>query len=332
MKIVIRQLLGKSGVDVWAENLCRGIQSQGYICNLDLRSGIFQFFPSLTRLKKTKQDFDIIHSNTWNAYAFREKCPLVVTEHHVVHDPALSSYKTIPQKVYHHWIYECERKSLKVADAVTCVSQYTREKLEEHFGYNESKVIYNGIDTSFFKPFTETTDISIIPPDKTIVFFAGNISKRKGGDLLPDIMKRLGDQFLLILAIGQRQPFHKTQKNIMNLGHLHLKDLVEAYNRCDIFLSPTRLEGFGLSVAEAMACGKPVVATNCSSLPELVVDGNGGFLCRMNDVKDFVEKIRYLASEDDLRKKMGEYNRKRVEEKFELSRMVDEYIQLYKSL
>jgi glycosyltransferase involved in cell wall biosynthesis len=145
-------------------------------------------------------------------------------------------------------------------------------------------------------------------------------------------MDRLGNEYTLLVASGQKQGSVLGCKNIINLGDLRLNQLVAIYNRCDIFLTPSRLEGFGLSVAEAMACEKPVVATNCSSLPELVVDGKGGFLCQMDNVEDFVQKIRYFAADENLRREMGLFNRRRVEEKFTIEKMTKGYIQIYQSL
>jgi len=332
MNVTLRQVRGGSGIDVWAETLCRGIRNGGYDCSLDLCSGVYQFIPPLAKFRKTSLDPDIMQSNSWNAFAFKNDAPLVVTEHHVVHDPVYAPYRSFPQKVFHRWIYYCEKKSFEVADAVTCVSQYTKKRLEQSFGVLDSQVIYNGIDTTVFRPIEQVNEAWDIPHDKTILFFAGNLSRRKGADLLPAIMKQLGENYLLLLATGQRGSSFSGTDNIINIGHQDLPHLVMAYNRCDIFLSASRLEGFGLSVAEAMACGKPVVATNGSSLPELVVDGKGGFLCGMDNVKDFAEKIRHLAADENLRKEMGTFNRKRANEKFELSRMVQAYIDLYRSL
>jgi glycosyltransferase involved in cell wall biosynthesis len=93
---------------------------------------------------------------------------------------------------------------------------------------------------------------------------------------------------------------------------------VEAYQRSDILIFPSRLEGFGYPVAEAMACGKPVVCTNYASLPELVEEGQGGYLCPVDDVEAFAERIRHLGKEADLRRRMGRYNRARVERGFSL--------------
>jgi len=80
-----------------------------------------------------------------------------------------------------------------------------------------------------------------------------------------------------------------------------------------------------LAVAEAMACGLPVVTTNCSSLPELVDDDKGGFLCPLGDVQIFADKINQLADDARLRREMGEYNRARIEKAFTMDRMVKEY-------
>ena len=267
MKIAIRQVRGGSGIDVWAENLCQGIRKGGHECSLDLYSGVCQFVPLLTKLQRKNPDSDIIHSNSWNGFAFKNKQPLVITEHHVIHDPTFNPYRTLPQKIFHQWIYHCEKKTFDVADAVTCDCKYTKKKLEEVFGYYDSYLVPVGIDNALFKPADVKRSVWNLPEDTTLLFFAGNLSKRKGADLLPAIMKQLGENYLLLIASGQRTGSLTDCKNILNLGRLDLNQLVEVYNLCDIFLTASRLEGFGLSVAEAMACGKPVVATNCSSLP-----------------------------------------------------------------
>lgn len=333
--VTIRQVRANSGVDSWAENLCQGIRKQGHSCSMDLRPKFSEFLPKNRQIRNPLGVFsDIIQGNTWNGFAFKEDVPLVVTEHHVIFDPLFDPYKTLPQKIYHSWIYRCERKSLAVADAVVCVSEYTRKRLEVVYGFQDAQIIYNGVDTDVFQP-AESQDTSPFNEhheDKTILFYAGNLSNRKGGDLLPAIMKELGNRFVLYIATGTGGTQIARMNNIINLGNLPLRDLVRAYNACDIFLAPTRLEGFGLSIAEAMACGKPVVATDCSAVPELVVDGKGGFLCGMGDVEDFSEKIRSLAQNEESRSEMGNFNRAQVQERFSLDAMCSDYLSLYQSV
>jgi glycosyltransferase involved in cell wall biosynthesis len=332
VKITIKQVRGGSGADVWADNLCRGINSQGYQCRLDLQPVLYQFFPALGSFSIHPENSDILHGNSWNAFAFKKEQPLVVTEHLVVHDPAYNPYRTLQQKVFHRWIYRCERKSLDAADVVVCVSEDTRNKLEAAFGYLDAYMIHNGVDTELFKPTGTDLKIWNIPENKTVLFFSGNLSLRKGADLLPAIMDALGDDFILLTTSGNRDQSQNNIPHSLDLGHLDLHQLIDAYNLCDIFILPSRLEGLSLSTLESMACGKPVVAFNCSSFAELVIDGEGGFLPEKNDVNGIVERIRYLAEDRELRERMGLFNRKRVMELFTLEKMVKNYIELYRTL
>jgi glycosyltransferase involved in cell wall biosynthesis len=81
-----------------------------------------------------------------------------------------------------------------------------------------------------------------------------------------------------------------------------------------------------------MACGLPVVASNCSAIPELIDNGKGGFLCPVGDVAAFSEKINLLADSPKLRHEMGEYNRAKVEKMFTIERMVNEYQGLFEEV
>jgi glycosyltransferase involved in cell wall biosynthesis len=332
LKIAIRQVRGGSGTDVWSETLCRGIRNAGHGCELDLCSLYYQFAPSLVKLRRKNSDSDITHGNSWSAYAFKDNSPLVVTEHLVVHDPAFNKYRSLSQKIFHRWILRCESNSFEAADAVVCVSQDTRKKMENIFGYLDARIIYNGVDAELFRPQALDKTLWQIPVNKTVLFFAGNMSRRKGADLLPAIMKLLGDEFILLTTAGIRNQSRNDIPHSHDLGHLNIHQLIDVYNLCDIFLLPSRLEGLSLSTLEAMACGKAVVAFNCSSFPELVIDGKGGFLAEKDNVHDIVERIRDLSREPDMVRKMGLFNRECILQKFTLGRMTKEYVELYRSL
>jgi glycosyltransferase involved in cell wall biosynthesis len=332
MKILFKQISAGSGADIWAINLSKELQHQGVDSSTSFYSKNFQYFPHLLSYtdKKTDDSF-IIHSNISYGFAFKGEGPLVVTEHHLVNDPLLSKYSSFQQKMFYKFVYLNEKKSLDMADKVTCVSKYTQQKLEEVFEYYDSKVIYNGINPDTFKPLPVNKQHYGIDEKKIVIFFAGNLSKRKGADLLPKIMKKLGDKYLLLLTSGLRNNQKISSDNIRLLGTLDNEELVKTYNLADIYLFPSRLEGFGFTVAEAMACEKPIVTTNCSSLPELVTDEKSGFLCEIDNVDDFVDKLLYLSENENLRKKMGEFNRKKVLREFTLQDMGKNYFNLYES-
>jgi glycosyltransferase involved in cell wall biosynthesis len=88
-------------------------------------------------------------------------------------------------------------------------------------------------------------------------------------------------------------------------------------------------EVFGFTIAEAMACGKPVVATRVGGIPELVQDGETGFLVPRGDVAQIASRILNLLADRDLRTRLGEAGRRVASERFDLKTNVIQLLQLY---
>jgi glycosyltransferase involved in cell wall biosynthesis len=247
----------------------------------------------------------------------------------LVVDPANRPYRTFFQAIFHElMIRSFEKQSLRSADKVVAVSRYTATKISEIYRYRESEVIYNGIDTNFFSPGAKK-------PHQTFrILYVGNLSKRKGADLLPEIMKKLGEGYHLSLTSGLRtQNLFPDITNISALGRLTRDELLAAYQNSDILLFPSRLEGFGMACAEAMACELPVVATDCSSLPEIIEDGISGILCPVDDVNAFVAAIRklYMGGKENL-SRMGRRARERIVRHFDARYMAVNYHNLISAL
>lgn len=323
-----------SGADIYFQNLAKGIGACGAQPELRFYPHLLEFLPySLLKMfLRPARNCDLVHSKAEYGWLFAPAGkPLVVTLAHSVFDPAYQQYKSPLQRLYYDWkLADNIARSLALAARIVTVSRFSQQRMEEKFGPHDVRVIYNGVDENFFRPLSHGDRRA----DKPIrLFFAGNLTLRKGADLLPRILARLGEDFVLEYTSGLRTHVRSTRAaNLRPLNYLSPTALVEAYNRCDIFLFPSRLEGFGYPVAEAMACGKPVVATNYSSLPELVDEGLGGFLCPRDDVDAFVESIRQLAADPEQRARMGAYNRAKVERLFSLRQTVDNYLKLYQEL
>lgn len=332
MNILFPLIKAGSGSDIFSHNLVSGLKNSSINANIQNFPFWTVFFPQIANKLQKLKDFDLIHTNSWIGYGFKKDIPTITTEYHVVHDPLFRPYLSRLQRLYYCHIFLNEQKSLACADKITSISKYTHKQLERIFGYSDSEMIYCGIDTTIFSPLLVSKDELQIDEKKSVLLFVGNHLRRKGSDLLEPIMKELGDDYILLTTSGLRTENKIKFNNIRSLGKLDLKGLVRAYNLCDILLFPSRLEGFGLTVAEAMACGKPVVTTDCSSLPELVIDGKGGYLCPMDDVSAFAEAIRHLAEDENLRARMGRFNRQRVLDMFTIERMTKEYIRLYRKL
>jgi len=133
------------------------------------------------------------------------------------------------------------------------------------------------------------------------------------------------------MTSGLRGDVKRYGKNIRYVGKVDLNQLVNLYNFCDMFLFPTRSEGLALTVLEAMACGKPIITTDCASMPEVIREGHNGFLCEMNNVDDYAEKIHYLAQDKHLQVDMGARNQRKIQSIYNLQSMTEKYIKEYSS-
>jgi phosphatidylinositol alpha-1,6-mannosyltransferase len=90
------------------------------------------------------------------------------------------------------------------------------------------------------------------------------------------------------------------------------------YEAADVFVMPSRQEGFGIVYLEAMAVGKPVVAAACGGAPEVVSEGETGFLVSYNDVAALETRLESLLADEGLRRRMGEAGRRKTETQYRL--------------
>lgn len=242
------------------------------------------------------------------------------------------------------------------ADNIVAISNTIKNYIEEETFAPAKKVrlIYNGVDSVRFNPEISGEDVRKewgIGSDEIVV---GNISRyepRKGYDVFVRVAAGLASKFpdVRFIACG-----HGPQKDeLLNMAEelgLGKKlifteprpDVEKFIAAMDVFLFPTYWgEGLPLSVCEAMACGKPVVASNIGSNKELVTDGENGFLPAPKDWKmatdglpaePFIQKIAQLIENPELQKTMGIDGRARVEKLFNVKTMVKEHEKFYSEL
>jgi glycosyltransferase involved in cell wall biosynthesis len=286
------------------------------------------FPPALPFLCRRQGIPDFIHTTPdYARFFYRESVPMVLTFHNYVLDRWMRPYSSYAQKF--HYAIDLPlwtRLAIKKAHTITAVSHFTARLVRKDLNISQPvKVIYNGVDVNQFTPSSSR------PSRKEIrVFFSGNLIRRKGAHWLPSIAKQLQKNVHIFYTQGLRtRNSLASHPKLQSVGSVPFEDMPNRYREMDILLMPTVREGFGLAVAEAMACGLPVVASDCSAIPELIDHGKGGFLCPVGDVNAFAEKINFLADSPQLRREMGEYNRAKVEKMFALDRMVKEYQELF---
>jgi len=274
---------------------------------------------------------DLIHTTPDYAWFHaRAGVPMVLTFHNYVLDTFMKAYSSRLQTIHYQtdlrWF---TRQAVRKANVITAVSRFTANLAKQELGLENIQVIYNGVDENRFYP--NRPQAATGQPVK--VLFSGNLTLRKGAQWLNAIAERLNPNVRIFYTVGLRNNnAFKLSDKLQSLGSIRHQDMPEIYNQMDLLLFPTVREGFGLSVAEAMACGLPVVATDCSALPELIDEGRGGFLCPMGDVDYFAEKINQLADSLSLRRLMGDYNRAKIEQAFTLKVMVENYRNLFEEL
>lgn len=231
------------------------------------------------------------------------KISLVTTYHHLEEKNPL--FDLINKLFIHKWDY------------IICVSKFTREEIVERYKVDKNKtaVVYNGIGLKF-RPKRKREDLVFkykLKNKKTLLFL-GELKPRKNISFLLKALNdiKVSNIKLVICGSGRLEGKLKNMSKRLNLqndviftGFIPEEDKVDYYSLADIFLFPSKLEGFGMPVIEAAACGIPAIVSDTASLAELVVDGKTGYLAKLNDLNDWKEKIEGLLENDNLRKKMG---------------------------
>lgn len=317
-----------TGADVYIETLAAQLRRRGLCAEITWLPLRAEYAPWTVPVPKPPAWANVVQVNTWLHRRFiPENLPVVATVLHCVHDSAFRCYKNLAQTLYHRvHIKPMERRVLERASAIVAISQYTAERTQAAFGTTGIEVIPPAVDPA--GPYHAAARTAPNKPFRLL--FAGSGSRRKGVDLLVPIMERLGPNFELIVVGTSTIGTPALPPNVHIKGRLPgADDLAVAYRNADALLFPSRLEGFGLVAAEAMACGLPVIATRGSSLTEVVEDGVTGTLCPQDDVDAFASAARQLAADTRLAEAMSHAAQLRVADIFSVERMLDAYVRLY---
>lgn len=317
-----------TGTDIFTLRLAEALARRNINVEISWFPRHYEFAPSLLKRIAPPDGTDIVFANSWNGFAFkRPDLPLVVTVHHSGYDPNVHFYRSLPQHIYHHLlINQYEKRSFRAADAITAVSAYTALSVKNFTNCENIETIPNWLDTQRFLPMAK----NVIGSDKPFrLLFVGKLSRLKGAEMLAAVMHRLGKGFELEIAgRAKLQGDGSYPPNVRLLGWLDEEELICAYRRCDALLFPSLSEGFGYAAVEAMACGKAVIASNTTALPEIICNNVTGILCSPGDVNAFVNACRKLDSDRQLCRKMGEAGRERAITHFSEEVILQKYMRL----
>jgi glycosyltransferase involved in cell wall biosynthesis len=218
---------------------------------------------------------------------------------------------------------------MRAVDRVVVGSEFGRAQAARELGVPPERlsVVSYGVDRRFERrPRAERLLQRFGLGDQPVVLFLGGLKARKNPflllDIWRDVVRERPDARLVVAGAGplleplRRRATKVAPNSVVFTGFVPEADKVDYFNLAEVLLFPSALEGFGLSVAEAMSCEVPVVVSARGSLPEVVADGEVGFLCDPDDPATFVRSVLQLLGEPMLRAKLGHAGRERVERMF----------------
>lgn len=259
----------------------------------------------------------------------RFQVPIIITIH-----VSVASKKFIFDKLYYAH-FSVFKKNLKKVEAVIDISEFIKKQVKSRIKLPESKhvLLYAGVNHKVFKP------VKRKPSNEFNILFIGQIMPEKGVDILIDVVKRINKERKIKLNIVGRghlakmlQEKTKDDSYINWVGFLpRQKDIASQYAQADITALPTRWdEPFSLVPVESMACGTPVLASDCGGNPEIVKPNKTGYLIEPYN-KEQLYKVLLNVNRDKL-SAMRKNCRESVLKKYTLDLFGKNHEVLYKKL
>jgi glycosyltransferase involved in cell wall biosynthesis len=229
----------------------------------------------------------------------------------------------------------------RVVGRYIAVSRNVAEQLEEKIGIAHDRivVVHNGVDVPAWLPKADPRLRAELagPDDLPVVLTAARLVHEKGIDVLLDAAALVAHARFVIAGAGPEHDALAARIAALGLEGrvvlLGFRDDVKALlAAADIFVLPTRLEAFSISLLEALAAGKPAVASHTGGVPELIDDGVTGLLVPVDDAAAIATSVTRLIADPALRTRIGEAGRDSAMTRFTARRMTDGVTSEYECL
>ncbi len=256
-----------------------------------------------------------------------------------VHDLVYLNFpETMEKRNYRRLKMHLER-SCQDADVIITVSETVKQELIDQMNLPKEKirVVYNGVDQNRFRPVTDR--LSGLPKDYFL--YLGTLEPRKNLlGLLESyriVKPKIGDCKLVLGGargweydtIFEKVKEYGLEQDVVFTGYLPSEDLPKLYSGAKAFVFPSLYEGFGIPPLEAMACGVPVITSDCSCLPE--VTGSAAVLVNPKDSEQLADAMERILTESDLRESCIKQGFEHVKQ-FTWEQATDKVFEIYKEL
>lgn len=236
-------------------------------------------------------------------------------------------------------LFTITRFAIERSDAVTCVSRYLAERTRELFGVTRPlAVIPNFVDTKRFAHREESSPRAFFASrgERVLVHLSNFRPLKRVSDVVrvfAAVRRRLPAKLLLVGDGVERPAAAALAQELGVAGDVlflsRQEDVPRLLSAGDLFLLPSEEESFGLAALEAQSCGVPVIASRVGGLPEVIADGETGYLFPVGAVQAMAEAALHLLQDPHQHRKMGEAARGRVLAHFDAGLIVPRYEAFY---
>lgn len=228
---------------------------------------------------------------------------------------------------------------------ITINNEDYQRAISSNFKANRITHIHGvGVDTNSFKPIARDKKRSLkenfgFRDTDFIIFYAAEFNKNKNQQLLIEALAEIKHDVpnARLLLAGEGRMMEECKKLSVNLDVErrveflgYRNDIISLLNIADLAVGSSKREGLPVNIMEAMACGLPIVATANRGHNELVINHKNGWIIGKEDIKEFAEKIKLLAYNEELRYEMGASGRKIILDRFSAKKVLEEAINIYK--
>lgn len=238
-----------------------------------------------------------------------------------------------------------ERASLKKADAITSVSNYTWKETKRLFNLpdQEMTILPNPVDTTYFKPGSGSKPGCIV--------YSGTFIRKKGVlelfKSLPAVFDRVPESYLICVGADSRDATSNSESTqalalsfidkkyhsrIQFTGRVEHIQVLTYIQQAQVCVYPSYLEAFPNAWIEAMACGKAIIGSSTGSGPEVIQDGETGLLCHPTDHAGLSERIVNVLNDANLREQLGTKARQHVVKNLDITVITKLNLQWYKEV
>lgn len=291
---------------------------------------------AVERIKIEKPDVMSLHFHLSSYYVSKMDIPKTYT----IHTPTiLDSFKSQaisynilnwPFLTYDNWI---ERAVISRSNYIVVLNNYMKKFLKSR-NYVNIKIIPNGIAPNDFHN----------RGDYGYILYAGRFDWAKRVDILVKAYSMLEEKYkkefkLKLVGQGSNEKYLKElvkntdlKKYVEFIPWLQRSKLIYLMSKCSIFVLPSFFECMPVVVLEAMASGKPVIASDVPGPQDIVIHGYNGFLFKRGDIETLAKYLELLCEDETLRRRVGKNARKTIEKKYTFEKISEEYIKLFNEI